>query len=488
MNNDRDSVEPDILRDSYCTHWLTQILHEATKAELDVVPSGAWSSPGDSAHGLMSRFSRVLCSHEDSPPAVLSWLASFNAPSVQSRIAEHPNTPIAVLEKLHQHNNPEVRAGVADNPAAPFELLLELSKDEHPDVRYRLAENANIHHDILSDLSDDENPFVAQRARQSISQRWQSNPPNASSKLSVLIIDDDEVTRFVLGLALQTDPLIRVVGQAANGDEGFAMAQEQQPDIVLMDIGMPGTNGIALTAKIKIVLPDTKVIMVTSHDSLEEIVGAFGHGADGYHLKSTPTHDLAKAIRIVASGAYWLDPGLASLVLREMSRRSLAILQKMSAEIVGNSSKESQATELQNPIESMLQIGDQFLKNNKVQEALKIFLSALTLSQDLYGEDAAVTGKAMSKVAELYLMEEEYTNAESIYLDLIKLQSQLHELDDPELENYLWLLAEFYAFRWNYQQSELFYTWLLRIREKSGDLEKINQAKERLHDLARKST
>jgi DNA-binding NarL/FixJ family response regulator len=435
----------------------------------------------------MTRFSRILSTHEDSPPAVLSWLASFDDPSVQSRIAEHPNTPATVLHRLGAHHDPEVRGALADNPCVPFDLLMRLSRDEHPDVRYRIAENANIHHDVLAILCDDENPFVAQRAKQSMSQRWQSRPPAETDKLNILIIEDDEVTRFVLSLALRTDPLINVVGQASTGDEGVSLARLTEPDIVLMDIGMPGTNGIAVTAKIKAMLPDTKVIMVTAHDSLEEIVGAFGNGADGYHLKSTPTHDLAKAIRVVASGAYWLDPGLASLVLREMSRRSLSILQKMSDESALPSAEQAHAN-IENPVESMIKIGDSFVQNEKLQEALQIYQSALTLSQSLYGEDAPVTSKAMSKVAELYLLEEEYSNAESIYLDLIKLQSQLHELDDPALENHLWMLAEFYAFRWNYQQAELFYTWLLRVREKSGDMEKINQAKDRLHEIARKSS
>jgi tetratricopeptide (TPR) repeat protein len=151
-------------------------------------------------------------------------------------------------------------------------------------------------------------------------------------------------------------------------------------------------------------------------------------------------------------------------------------------------SAEQAHANIENPVESMIKIGDSFVQNEKLQEALQIYQSALTLSQSLYGEDAPVTSKAMSKVAELYLLEEEYSNAESIYLDLIKLQSQLHELDDPALENHLWMLAEFYAFRWNYQQAELFYTWLLRVREKSGDMEKINQAKDRLHEIARKSS
>lgn len=182
MQDETNSMSSETTNDLDGTHWLTSILHQTSKAGLDVSPAGSWSSAGDHGHCLMNRFSRVLSSHEDSPPAVLCWLASFDDASVKSRIAEHPNTPVAVLHKLGRHHDPEVRCAVADNPVAPFEILMELAKDDNPDVRYRIAENANIHHDILAHLCDDENPFVAQRAKQSISQRWQSKPPVGSDK------------------------------------------------------------------------------------------------------------------------------------------------------------------------------------------------------------------------------------------------------------------------------------------------------------------
>lgn len=490
MTTEKDPLEPLTQHSarSDSPHWLTQVLHDASKVGIEIPPAGTWSSPGEQTQDLLMRFSKILSSHENSPPSVLSWLADFDNPSLQERVAEHPNTPAETLCRLGKHPNPDVRSAIADNPNAPFELLFSLAMDEHPDVRYRLAENCQLPNEILNILCEDENPFVAHRARQSYrhaNRKVEAAPPTASDKLSVLIVDDDEVTRLILSLALKSDPLINIVGQAASGSAGVRMAIETHPDIVLMDIGMPGMNGIAATAEIKTMVPHTKVIMVTAHDTLEEIVGAFGHGAEGYHLKSTPNHDLGKAIRVVASGAYWLDPGIASMVLRELSRKSLAILQNMSEQI---KQKDELSPELINPVEALMDIAEQYVCCDCISEARQIYQAALSLSQSLYGDESTSTNKVMCKLAEMYFLEEEYSTSESTYLDLVKLQSRLYELDDPALENYLSLLAEFYEFRWNYEQAELFYSWLLRIREKGGDKSKIQETRQRLEEIIRRSS
>jgi len=463
-------------------HWLTELMHEASKVGLNVQPSGTWSSPHEETQDLLLRFSCMLSSHENSPPSVLSWLAGFEDSRLQTRIAEHPNTPEDVLHKLVRSKFHDVRAAIADNPSTPFELLFALSRDEQADVRYRLAENALLPQEILDILCEDENPYVAHRAQQSLRRRSERRPPQPStplSCLSVLIVDDDEVTRLILALSLKSDPLINLVGQANCGEIGIKMAIEHQPDIVLMDIGMPGMNGITATSEIKTMVPRTRVIMVTAHDTLEEIISAFGHGAEGYHLKSTPNHDLGKAIRVVATGSYWLDPGVASMVLRELSKKSLSILQAMS--------RDSNETDLPNPVLNLLSTVEDYVLTDNLLHARQICQAALSLSQTLYGDLSATTNRAMSRLAELYFLEEEYSSSESTYLDLVRMQSRLHELDDPALDNYLSLLAEFYEFRWNHEQAELFFTWLLRVREKTGNAQKISEAKARLEEIARRS-
>lgn len=466
----------------FSAHWLTKILHETSQLGLSAAPEGEWSSPSTESMELLRRFSLILSTHENSPPAVLNWLSSFNEPWLLERLAENPNTPAETLEKLIRSDCAQVRAAVADNPKAPFEILFALSRDEQADVRYRLAENYLAPSKILEILADDENPFVAHRAQETIRRTAQHTTfvvDVLRHKLTVLVVDDDDVTRLVLSLALKSDPLIQIVAQTGSAQQAINLALEHQPEIILMDIGMPGMNGIEATREIKQLLPQSKIIMVTAHDSIEEIISAFGNGAEGYHLKSTPNHDLSKAIRIVASGSYWLDPGIASLVLRELSNKSLTILQRLAA------SRET--TRLPNPCENLISITDVYLQANKLSEARTICQAAFSLAQSMYGDEATCTNKAMGKLAELYFLQEEYCHSESTYLNLVKMQSKLCKLEDPELEKYLSLLAEFYSFRWNYEQAEIFYSWLLRIREKNGDVQGQAEIRQKLTDLLEKS-
>ncbi|MBX9722422.1 MAG: response regulator transcription factor, partial [Candidatus Obscuribacterales bacterium] len=416
MHTDDDSFGASQTEELDCSlHWLTQAMHDASKAGLPVQAKGIWSSPHGETDELLHRFSRIVCTHENSPPSVLSWLSNFENQNLQERIAEHPNTPKEVLHKLSRSAHPDVRSAVAENPSTPFELLFALSQDDHEDVRYRLAGNYELPQEILNILAEDENPYVADRARQSALKNSDSQVQSSSAlkdRLTVLIVDDDDWARSALAVSLKFDPLINIVGQARNGKEGIKLAIEQQPDIVLMDIGMPGINGIAATAEIRAMVPSSKVIMVTANDSMQDIVSAFGHGAEGYHLKSTPNQNLAKAIRVVASGASWLDPAIASSVLRELSKTSISIMQNMSM-----AEDEGKAQRLSDPVQKLLAIVEEYVDAKNVTEARHICRAALSLSQTLYGDESCGTKKVMSRLAELYYLAEEYGICESTYLD-----------------------------------------------------------------------
>lgn len=476
-------------------HWLTQIMQDAAKNDLsDSEPQGPWSSVDSDAPNLLTRFSRTLSSHHDSPPAVLAWLANFNCPKIQERVAEHPNTPSDTLQQLSHASHSDVRAAIGDNPSASFELLKELTRDESADVRYRLAENCNLPIELLEMLCNDENPFVADRARRSI-ERCNGNATAGSlpaqkqagslrsqekaedHKLAVLLVDDDDVTRLILSLALKNDPLVRVIGQATSGATAIQMARSLRPDVVLMDIGMPHMNGIVSTSFIKKELPDTKVIMVTAHDHVDEIIGAFGHGAEGYHLKTSSRQDLSKAIRVVASGAFWLDPGIVSTVLRELTRTSMPIVQKEYY-----ATHEMEPRRLSDPVQSLMQIVEEYAGNKLLEQARQICRSAVNLSQQMYG-DSPTTTAALNRLADLYFIDQEYSTCEATYLDLVKLQSRLCNLDDPSLDNYLGFLTDLYQFRGSAEQAELFASWHVRVRENLGEPNKLAEARARLSSI-----
>lgn len=138
-------------------------------------------------------------------------------------------------------------------------------------------------------------------------------------KVRVILAEDDEPTRFWLKLTLQQSPHFDVVGQAGDGRTAVDLTNENKPDLVLMDIGMPIMDGVEAARLVKESLPDTKVIMFTSHDTDDSVFAALSAGADGYCLKTLTAEQLLKAVSSVLDGAAWLDPGIARKVLRAAS-------------------------------------------------------------------------------------------------------------------------------------------------------------------------
>lgn len=139
---------------------------------------------------------------------------------------------------------------------------------------------------------------------------------SSETKIKVLVVEDHEITRVGLRLTLEQSTEIEIVGEASDGHEALDAAKQLHPAVVLMDIGLPTVDGIEATAQIKKTFPSMRVIMLTSHDNDRDIFAALGAGADGYCLKETSTTQLVLAIKTVADGAAWLDPGIATKVLR----------------------------------------------------------------------------------------------------------------------------------------------------------------------------
>lgn len=135
--------------------------------------------------------------------------------------------------------------------------------------------------------------------------------------IHVLLVDDQEIIRQGLATILQYTPGIEVVGQAGDGREALDVACALQPDVVLMDIKMPGLGGIPATRKIADKLPDTKVIILTTYDTDDLVFEGIKAGAQGYLLKDASSETLVAAIRGVVRGESQLDPKVASKVLNE---------------------------------------------------------------------------------------------------------------------------------------------------------------------------
>jgi two-component system response regulator DevR len=137
------------------------------------------------------------------------------------------------------------------------------------------------------------------------------------SAIRVLICDDHPIVRQGVRSVLANHPDIQVVGEAENASTLFAIIDSLKPDVVLVDIRMPGQGGIEITQRLKRDSPDIKVIVLSTYDDDEYLFGALRAGAEGYLLKSASQEVLADSIRQVGRGERLLSPNLMGKVMRE---------------------------------------------------------------------------------------------------------------------------------------------------------------------------
>lgn len=136
--------------------------------------------------------------------------------------------------------------------------------------------------------------------------------------IRVLIADDHPVVRSGLAGMLGVEPDLEVVGEAADGEQAVAMAGALRPDLVLMDLRMPGTDGAAATARITESLPEVHVLVLTTYETDADIVRAVEAGATGYLLKDTPRDQLVEGVRAAARGESALSPSVARRLVRQL--------------------------------------------------------------------------------------------------------------------------------------------------------------------------
>ena len=137
--------------------------------------------------------------------------------------------------------------------------------------------------------------------------------------IRIVIADDHALFRDGVFHALAAEPDLAVVGQADSGEEALRLAIDLVPDVVLLDIGMPGWGGVATVEKLSQACPVTKVVMLTVYDDEDHWLAAFKAGARGYVLKGVPPHELTNIVRLVAGGDVYISPALAADMLRELT-------------------------------------------------------------------------------------------------------------------------------------------------------------------------
>ncbi len=140
-----------------------------------------------------------------------------------------------------------------------------------------------------------------------------------SETIGLLIVDDHPVVRDGLVAILGTQPDFAITGQAASGETALALFESLQPDVILLDLEMPGMDGVEVIRHLRALQPAVKIVVFTAFDTDERILSALQAGAKGYLLKGAPRSELFEAIRIVHRGGSLLQPVVASRLLNQLS-------------------------------------------------------------------------------------------------------------------------------------------------------------------------
>ena len=144
--------------------------------------------------------------------------------------------------------------------------------------------------------------------------------------IKIIIVEDFKLTRVGLRCALNSNPDIKVVSESENAIDGINQIKRYNPDVVIMDLGLPKMNGLEAIQKIREFSKTIKIITLTSHDREEEVVAALSSGANAYCLKDIDPNKLADVIRDVSKGVCWIDSNVANLALKSIPKVDSSIL------------------------------------------------------------------------------------------------------------------------------------------------------------------
>ena len=137
--------------------------------------------------------------------------------------------------------------------------------------------------------------------------------------IRILIVDDHGLMRAGLRAMLEDEPFIEVVGEAANSEEALYLAGQLTPDIVLLDIGMPGADGIEATRRLRKMSPQVQVLILTVYEEESLLREAIKAGASGYVIKRAVEEDLIAAIQAVSRGDMYIHPAVTRLLVKDLS-------------------------------------------------------------------------------------------------------------------------------------------------------------------------
>lgn len=201
-----------------------------------------------------------------------------------------------------------------------------------------------------------------------------TSKPEARRSITILIADDHPIFRDGLRKLLATEKDFEVVGEAKDGEETLEMVREKEPDILLLDLRMPGRDGLSVLQRLKHVAARTKVIVLTASEDKSEFIQAMKHGCSGIVLKQTATEWLYKSIRKVQGGEIWLDSRTTAAVMRQFASPP-----KLPVEPERGQQERSPLSKREREIVTLVAQG---FKNKEIAE--RIFISEQTVKNHLH--------------------------------------------------------------------------------------------------------
>ncbi len=159
---------------------------------------------------------------------------------------------------------------------------------------------------------------------------YMKESPNPMAEIRIVLVEDHDLTRIGLRTTLQQQSDLQVIGEAADAATGLALLSKLTPDVALIDIDLPDTDGIELTRQLRELQANqteapTRVLILTMHDNSQQVLAAFAAGADSYCVKTIKTDQLVEAIHTTYEGNGWIDPAIANVVLKQIRQETATV-------------------------------------------------------------------------------------------------------------------------------------------------------------------
>lgn len=217
--------------------------------------------------------------------------------------------------------------------------------------------------------------------------------------IKVLLVEDNELMRHGLRAVLEGTNEFVVIGEAEDGAMAVEMVQALNPDVIVMDIGLPILNGIDATKQIKGIKPDVNIVMLTSHENDNEIFAALSAGAAGYCLKDCASERIKTALLSVSQGAAWIDPRIAGKVLKVFENPSAPGLnQNNSGPAAATPATPTNNDVLSTREKEVLRLMVDGASNKEISDKLIISISTVRTHVEHILEKLAVSGRTQAAV------------------------------------------------------------------------------------------